>query len=333
MTHRFPLAFLLAAAVLTVPLGCQGNERTASHDADEHDDADHHDGHVGHGHSENGHGHDDGHESERVRLTGGQLAYFGVTVTPAGPGAVDFRIQLPGEIRPNEDHVAHIVPRFPGIVRDVYKSVGESVQAGDVLAVIESSESLVPYELKTLIGGTIIEKHLTRGEAVDRGRQAFVIADLTTVWADLGVYQKDLPHLHTGQAVHIAGGPGLPEATGTISYVTPVVNQPTRMATARVVLQNPDGIWRPGMFVTAHVLDPAPAEIVVPRSAIQVVAQAPVVFVETGDGFEPRPITIGRAGDTHVEILAGLRPTERFVATNSFLLKAELGKSEAEHEH
>jgi cobalt-zinc-cadmium efflux system membrane fusion protein len=87
------------------------------------------------------------------------------------------------------------------------------------------------------------------------------------------------------------------------------------------------------MFVNAHVLDPAPAGIVVPRSAMQLVAQAPVIFVETDEGFEPRPVTIGRAGDTHVEIVAGLRPGERFVATNSFLLKAELGKSEAEHEH
>jgi cobalt-zinc-cadmium efflux system membrane fusion protein len=81
------------------------------------------------------------------------------------------------------------------------------------------------------------------------------------------------------------------------------------------------------------VLEPVPGDIVVPRTAIQLVARAPVVFVETAGGFEPRPVMIGRGGDTHVEVLDGLRPGERFVATNSFLLKAELGKSEAEHEH
>jgi cobalt-zinc-cadmium efflux system membrane fusion protein len=133
--------------------------------------------------------------------------------------------------------------------------------------------------------------------------------------------------------VHIDGGPGLPEASGTISYITPVVDQPTRTATARVVLPNAEGIWRPGMFVNAHVLEPTAAEIVVPRTAIQLVARAPVVFVETAGGFEPRPITVGRGGDTHVEVVDGLRAGERFVATNSFLLKAELGKGEAEHEH
>jgi cobalt-zinc-cadmium efflux system membrane fusion protein len=331
------------------------------HDHDE-EDGHGHDEELGHDEgSEHDHGEEQGHdvemrrrhardddersqteghsqdEAERaaaaVRLTPGQMAYFRVTVAEAGPGSVDLGVYLPGEIRPNGDRLAHIVPRFPGIVRDVRKSVGDSVEAGDVLAVIESSESLARYELRTLIAGTVIDKHLTLGEAVDREEQAFVIADLGTVWVDLSVYQKDLLHVRTGQSVHIGGGPGLPEAAGTISYITPVVDQPTRTATARVVLPNPDGIWRPGMFVNAHVLDPAPADIVVPRSALQFVAEVPVVFVETDDGFAPRPITIGRAGDTHVEVVEGLAPGERFVATNSFLLKAELGKGETEHEH
>jgi cobalt-zinc-cadmium efflux system membrane fusion protein len=301
------------------------------HHGHDHDDA----GSRGHDHDEGGgHGHEeDEHADRTVRLTAGQMAYFGVTVAQAGPGSVDLGVYLPGEIRPNGDRLAHIVPRFPGIVRDVRKNAGDRVEAGDILAVIESSESLARYELKTLIAGTVIEKHLTLGEAVDREEQAFVIADLATVWVDLSVYQKDLLHVRTGQAVHIGGGPGLPEATGTISYITPIVDQPTRTATARVVLPNPEGIWRPGMFVNAHALDPVPADIVVPRSAMQLVEQAPVVFVQTEDGFEPRPITIGRAGDTHVEIVQGLDPGERYVATNSFLLKAELGKSEAGHAH
>ncbi len=368
MRYRRTFGVVAAIVVLGGAFACGGRDSTDPHggtrgsevDAgspghadDEGADHDHGagQGHIaekdhghGHGHDhdektghaddgEHGDGDADEHGSTAVRLTAGQMAYFGVTVVEAGPGSVDLGVHLPGEIRPNGDRLAHIVPRFPGIVRDVRKNVGDRVEAADVLAVIESSESLAPYELKTLIAGTVIEKHLTPGEAVDREEQAFVIADLATVWVDLSVYQKDLLLVRTGQSVHIDGGPGLPEATGTISYITPVVDQPTRTATARVVLANPEGTWRPGMFVNAHVLDPVQADIVVPRSAMQLVAQAPVVFVETAKGFEPRPITIGRAGDTHVEIVDGLGAGERFVATNSFLLKAELGKGEAAHEH
>jgi cobalt-zinc-cadmium efflux system membrane fusion protein len=323
------LALFALTAVLGAGSACRGQEPVPpDEEADGHGHGD--DEHHGdHGHGRRG----EEHGVAAVRLTAGQMSYFGVTVAEAGPGSVDLGIRLPGEIRPNGDRLAHIVPRFPGIVREVHRTVGDEVAAGDVLAVIESSESLARYELKTMIAGTVIEKHLTRGEAVGREEQAFVIADLTTVWVDLSVYQKDIPRVRTGQFVHIDGGPGLPEATGTISYVTPVVDQPTRTATARVVLPNAEGIWRPGMFVNAHVLEPVPGDIVVPRTAIQLVARAPVVFVETAGGFEPRPVMIGRGGDTHVEVLDGLRPGERFVATNSFLLKAELGKSEAEHEH
>jgi cobalt-zinc-cadmium efflux system membrane fusion protein len=313
--HRIVAALALGIlAVVTVHCGGHG-----------HDEPTHHDDH--------GEEHDDDHGPARVRLTAEQIAYFGVTIVTAAPGTIDRGVFLPGEVRPNGDELAHIVPRFPGIVREVMRNAGDRVRAGDVLAVIESSESLAPYPLTTLIDGTIIEKHLTRGEAIERDQEAFVVADLSTVWVDLTVYQKDLPQLRVGQSVHVDGGPGLPEGTGTISYLTPVVDQPTRTATARVVLPNPDGDWRPGMFVRGHVLDPTPAALVIPRAAIQLVEREPVVFVETKDGFEPRPITVGRSGETHVEVLAGLRAGERLVGANSFLLKADLGKSAAEHDH
>lgn len=287
--------------------------------------------HKGDGHGE----HADGEhaDEEVVRLTPEQLAAFGVTITPAGPGKIDHGVELLGEVRPNGDTLAHVVPRFPGIVREVRKTVGQDVRTGEVLATIESNESLAPYEIKTRLDGTIIERHITPGEAVDRDKQAFTIADLSTVWVDLAVYQKDLDHVRVGQSVLIRTGAGAAEAEGRISYIAPVVNEPTRTATARVLLPNPERSWRPGLFVTARILDPIEAPVVVHRSAIQTIAGQPMVFVEHAGAFEPRPLTLGRMGDTSAEVLSGLRPGERYVVTNSFLLKAELGKSEAEHEH
>ena len=294
-------------------------------------------------HGEKGeHGEDGEHAAGgHVRLTKEQIERLGIPIVTAGPGTIDMGVQmLPGEVQANGDRIAHIVPRFPGIAREVRKRVGDVVKTGDVLAVIESSESLAPYELRTLLDGTVIEKHITRGEAVDREKQTFVIADLGTVWIDLSLYQKDLPSVRVGSTVRITDGQvpaGAPadnaEAQGTVTYVTPTVDETTRTATARVVLSNPDGRWRPGMFVTARVIDPVPVDLSVPRSAVQKVEGRDAVFVETDEGFAPRPIAIGRAGEVQLEVLMGLEAGERYAASNTFWLKAELGKGEAEHEH
>ena len=277
--------------------------------------------------------HEDHDDEGVVRLKAEQLKAIGVTLVVAGPGKLDHGIELLGEVRPNGDMLAHIVPRFPGIVRQVRKSVGDKVQAGEVLATIESNESLAPYELKTQLDGTILERHITRGESVDREKQAFVIADLSSVWIDLAVYQKDLDHVRVGQSVRISTGPGLRENEGTISYIAPIVDEPTRTAVARVHLPNPERAWRPGVFVTARVLDPTPAAIVVQRAALQTIGGRPSVFVESEEGFTAHPVTLGRTGDTLVEVITGLEAGDRYAAANSFLLKAELGKGEAEHEH
>ncbi len=268
-----------------------------------------------------------------VAVSAEQRIALGIEVGTAEPGRIDASVELLGEVVPDGDHLAHIVPRFAGIVREVRKVAGDSVRSGDVLALIESSESLVRYELKTLIDGVVIEKHLTRGEAVGPEKQAFVIADLSTVWVDLAVYQKDLSEISVGQAVRIHAVQQGPDAEGTISYVTPVVDQATRTATARVVLPNPERKWLPGMFVTGHTLDNRGAAVAIPPSALQTLDAQIVVFVETPEGFAPREVTLGRQGNTLVEVLAGLAPGERFVSKNSFLLKAELARGEAEHGH
>jgi cobalt-zinc-cadmium efflux system membrane fusion protein len=178
----------------------------------------------------------------------------------------------------------------------------------------------------------VIAKHLTVGEAVGPEKQAFLIADLSTVWVDLSVYQKDLSEVSVGKPVRIHAVQAGPDAEGTISYVTPVVDQSTRTATARVVLPNADRKWLPGMFVTGHTLDERGAAVAIPPSALQRLHGKPVVFVETPDGFAPREIQLGREGETLVEVKGGLAPGERIAVAKSFLLKAELAKGEAEHD-
>ncbi len=268
-------------------------------------------------------------QAESVQLSPEELTEFGIELAVAGPGTITHVVELPGEVLPNEDRLAHIVPRFPGIVTAVHKQTGDTVRAGEVLAIIESSVSLAPYELKTLTTGTIIEKHITRGEAVTRESQAFVIANLKSVWVNLSVYQRDLSAVSVGQSVTISAGHGLPEATGKISYVTPTVDEETRTATARVVLPNTKKRWRPGMFVTGRVIvKRTDVPLAVPLAALQTLAEQTVVFVETDEGFQLRSVTTGRADGNHVEIRAGLAPGERYVSRGGFTLKAELSREQ-----
>lgn len=277
------------------------------------------------GHDE--HGHDEEHE-EMVQLSSAELREFGIEVAEARSTTLKQYLNLPGEIQANDSRLAHIVPRFSGIVIDVRVQIGDRVGAGQVLALIESDESLSTYEMRTLIAGTVIGKHITLGEAVSRDHAAYIVADLSTVWVDITVYQRDLTVVESGQTVLISGGPGMPTVSGEISYVAPVVDENTRTALARVVLPNPEGAWRPGSFITALILvDAFEVPVAVPRTALQVHEGRDVVFVETDEGFQPRPVVLGRADRDNYEITSGLLQGERYVSTGGFTLKAELGKA------
>lgn len=198
----------------------------------------------------------------------------------------------------------------------------------------EGERSLVTYPLTAPISGSVVEKHIVPGEAVEAATDAFEIADLSTVWADLSVYQRDLGVVREGQGVVIDAGPGQPRMRGTISYVRPIVGEETRTAIARAVIQNPDGVLRPGQFVTGLIaVDEAEVEVVVPETAVIDVEGVPSIFVQTEEGFVPRPVEVGDRTADRVAITSGLEPGDRYVAEGAFALKAELGKSEMDAGH
>ena len=276
---------------------------------------------------------DEGHE-EALVLSEAELEEFGIELATAAPGRIATTVELPGEILPNQDRVAHIVPRFPGIVKSVAKAIGDAVKQGDSLASVESSESLSTYAVKSLLEGVVIERHVAVGESVTTERELFVVADLSEVWVDFQAFQKHLPALATGQRVHISAGHGLPEAEALVSYISPVVDEATRTATVRAVLPNADGKWRPGLFVTGRV-ETASVDVplAVPTTAIQNVGEVPVVFVKDEDGFEPRPVHLGQRGPHSVEVTDGLSPGDVYVAKGAFTLKAELQRGELGEGH
>jgi cobalt-zinc-cadmium efflux system membrane fusion protein len=197
------------------------------------------------------------------------------------------------------------------------------------------------YALVAPLDGTIIEKHISVGEVLSEETRAFTIADLSTIWVNVTVYAKDLPRVAVGQVAEVRAEGIAEPAQGTITYLGQVVGEQTRSATARVVLTNPGPAWRPGLFATAEVVvDRGAVPLLINDSAVQTVDGAEVIFVQETDAFEARPVKLGRKGSVAegkdgrvVEVLDGVKAGERYVAKNSFLLKAELGKSEAGHEH
>lgn len=190
---------------------------------------------------------------------------------------------------------------------------------------LDAQTKLAWYPLKAPFTGTVVQKHITLGERLGDDAQAFTIADLSQVWVQFHVYQKDLQTVRRGQRARIHAGMGIADDLGAVDYVAPLIDESSRTALARVVLENPTGQWRPGLFVTVHVDTGAvEAPIVVPRTSVQMLGEKYVVFVEEDGGYEPVPVTLGRASDGLVEITDGLEKGQRYVSKGAFELKAEL---------
>lgn len=345
-------------------------------------------------------------EAEKVAMSDAQIQAAGIKVEPSRSAIVRTALQLPGEIRFNEDRTAHMVPRIAGVVESVSANLGQQVRRGQVLAVLSSvgvselrselqgaqrrrelaqttyerertlfeqkispeqdvlqarqalreaeiavanasqklqtlgasggAGSLGRVDLRAPFDGMVVEKHISIGEAVREDTSVFTLSDLSTVWAEMSVGAGDLARVRVGERVRVRAGTSEATAEGTISFVGSLIGAQTRTAPARVVLNNPQGAWRPGLFVTVEVLtndQSTPSPVTVSSEAIQTVEEKPSVFVKVDGGFKAQPVRVGRSDGQRVEILEGLQAGEPYAADGSFVLKSEQGKSSATHGH
>jgi membrane fusion protein, heavy metal efflux system len=195
-------------------------------------------------------------------------------------------------------------------------------------------ETMGRYEIRAPLDGRVIERDVTIGEAITADEDIFTVADLSSVWVEITVYAKDLANVREGQEATIRSTDLGTETTGRVSFVGPLVGQETRAATARIVLPNPQGKWRPGLFVNVQLVrESSVVPMVVAADAIQTFRDWQVVFVRYGDQFEARPLELGRSDGQWVEVLSGLTPGVRYASKNSFAVKAEIGKLGATHDH
>ena len=421
--HSFKNSIIGLALVFFVPVYGQSAEtehqkgKTEQHAHDEnagegaddtHSSENHKDHDAEKGHSEHEHEDDD---DSKLKFSADELKEFSIELARAKSGSISKTLGLSGEVIVAPDKLFHVHVRVAGVVRKVFKEIGERVNEGDLLATLSSRElaeakaqlvaansrlhlananlkrerglylkkvtaereyleakqaqteasieqksakqhllalglsnrnvdsilrsggdDLTRYELRAPTDGVIIGKHVVHGELLNTDTQAFTIADLNQVWVNLTVYQKDLSVIHKGQAVLIATRHGLStgpsDFRGVIDWVSPILSESTRSATARVILDNVDRRWRPGLFVNGAVaIAETEAEVVIPRSALQNIEDRTVVFVQEGDEFELRPVQLGRTDTHRVEIVQGLESGETFVSKNAFTLKAQMSKS------
>ncbi|WP_347784127.1 efflux RND transporter periplasmic adaptor subunit [Pseudomonas kurunegalensis] len=190
------------------------------------------------------------------------------------------------------------------------------------------------YELRATFDAVVVEKHLTVGEVVDETSNAFTLSDLSRVWATFAVAPRDLGKVVTGREVTVSAPDLGAQVLGKVNYVGSLLGEQNRAATVRATLANPNGAWRPGLFVNVAVsVDRFDAAVAVPESALQTWEAQTVVFARTEEGFEARPVKTGRRDAGQVEITSGLAAGTQVAAAGSFVLKSELGKGSAEHSH
>lgn len=281
-------------------------------------------------HAEKEEGHDE--DMPRVEIDAAALDAAGVKLAKAGPGLIRETLTLTGRIMLQPSARAEVRAPYQGVVKSVEKNIGDMVARGDILARVESAESLQTYSLKAPIAGTVLERATNVGDVTD-GVPLFLIGDLQRLQAELNVVTHDTDRIAAGQTVTILGLDGEARFTGTIASVLPVTDAHSQTLIARVAVELGDvKSLRPGMAIRGDVVvGETEAALVAPADAVQSLEGKQVVFVQEGEALEARPVTLGRSGAGAVEVTGGLEAGEILVAENAFLVKAEIGKGEAEH--
>ncbi|MGH8502912.1 MAG: efflux RND transporter periplasmic adaptor subunit [Gammaproteobacteria bacterium] len=256
-----------------------------------------------------------------------------IEVAQAGPAIIHETLPLTGWIRMIPERLAHVRARYAGVIRSVNVRLNDTVKAGDELATVQSNESLQTYAVTAPVDGVVLELDATAGEATG-GEAMFVIADLSKVWAELDLFARDMARIRTGQRVRIKSLDRSYAAEGRIEMLSPTASTISQSVRARVVLDNRGGHWRPGQFVRGMItVAETEVPLAVKRVAVQRFQDSDVVFARVGDTYEVRMLELGRRGGEHVEVRGGLAPGETYVVKNSYLIKADIEKSGASHDH
>lgn len=219
-------------------------------------------------------------------------------------------------------------------MREAEISVANARQKLNAIGASAESSALNRFELRAPFNGVIVEKHIALGEQVREDVNVFTISDLRSVWAQINVPASSLPQVRIGENVVIRTTAFEQKAIGKVAYVGALIGEQTRTAQARVVVDNPNTAWRPGLFVNVEVsAGESSAPVTVASDAVQTMEGKSVVFVRTPSGFAPVPVELGRNDGKRTEVTAGLKAGAQYATSGSFVIKSEAGKASASHAH
>lgn len=278
------------------------------------------------------HEHDE-HEDENrnhVAITSEMAVKIELKTAIASEGVLQERIKLYGNIVADPLRLSHIQARYPGLIRSVKPSIGMRVKAGEVLATVESNESLREYPLLSPIDGTVVERHANAGEFT-ADRVLFSILDERVLELHLQAFPADAAKVKNGQSIVIrADGQ---EATTKIEYITPRHGD-TPTLEVHAPVDNSEGNWVPNQAVEGWVsIAETPVAVRIENRALQSFRDWQVVFIKVNDTYEIRPLELGRSDGIYTEVLGGLNAGDEYVVENAYALKADLEKSGASHDH
>ncbi len=268
----------------------------------------------------------------RTRIVPEIAEAFGLATELAGPATIRETVTVYGRVEPNREQVRNVSARFDGVIESVEVSIGDTVRPGQALATVESNESLKSYAITAPIGGIVSERVANPGEQTG-GRSLFTVMDADSVWAELAVFPSDRAQVRVGARVMVRATSDTATVEGVIAQISPIA-EPNQAVTARVVLDNADGAFVPGLYVTADIQVAEHAvPLAVKREGLQSFRDFSVVYAQIGDEYEVRMLELGRQDAERVEVLGGLVPGTRYVTANSYLVKADIEKSGASHDH
>lgn len=290
--------------------------------------------HNGHGEGEESHGHHEHEEEVSVRVANDVMTSSGILLEGAKSTQLSPLVTLRGQITENQNRSMNVKPRFAGIVKSVHKDFGDQVRKGETLVVIESANTRSAYSIRSAMDGIVADKGVVAGSFVPENESIFRVVDLSTIWFQGKVSVVDAMRIKTGFRANVRDRLLDANGEGHVIYTSPTLDEDTQSSDVRIELKNGDAAWRVGSFAEADILlDSIDVSIAVRSEAIQEFNGQKVVFIRNGEKFAVKKVQLGRSDKSWTEIVSGIKAGETYVAKNSFLVKAEILKSSAAHEH
>lgn len=269
----------------------------------------------------------------RTRITAEAAKAGGIEIMTAGPATIGETRELFGTVALDPSARSEIRGQFPGRVVSVTKAVGDYVQRGQLLARIESSESLQVYPVYATVSGVVAERNGNPGN-VTGDRALYVITDPAQTSVVFNIFPKDLAVIQPGMRVEIEAMDGTPVAASQLGGYLPEGNAEAGTALVRTSVPNRAGRLRAGMALRGKVVvNAVTVPLAVRTEAIQPFRDFKVVFANFGQDYEVRMLELGRSSPEWTEVLSGIKPGTPYAAKGSFLIRADIEKSGASHDH